>query len=367
MRYKHPLKIILKATQSYWDRPSMRPAVRHAFRAALKCQTLELGAEKYASKNHVLILPHTCKSRACPSCGYRACLQWLRERWAALPNVPYKGITFTMPHVLWPLFRDNPRLTKALPALAATVIYAHANVKHGAQVGVIGILHTFNPKLEFNSHVHTMVTAGGLSEHSASWVPSINYDHNEVLRSWKLAVIGLLRKALQTNQLRSKRTKEELDELLTEQEKRFWRIRIQSFATKEHFLLYAGRYVRRPPIAQKRITKIAEMSVTFWAKDKKLKRRVLVTCPLEDFVDRWSHHIPERYCHSVRSFGLFAPRSLSKSSAAVFRILGQQRMKRPAQRPWADSIQKYFGRDPLLDPQGNCMSWAGRLMTKALA
>ena len=170
MRYQHPLKRILKATRSHWDRPTTRPAVRNAFIAALKCQTLELGAEKFESKDHVLILPHTCKSRACPSCGYRACIQWLRERWAALPNVPYEAITLTMPNTLWPFFRDNPRLAKALPALAGTVIYTHSNVKFGVQVGVIGILHTFNPKLEFNSHVDAMVTAGGLSENPASWV-----------------------------------------------------------------------------------------------------------------------------------------------------------------------------------------------------
>jgi len=36
---------------------------------------------------HELILYHTCKSQACPRCGCRATLQWLRERWAALPDV----------------------------------------------------------------------------------------------------------------------------------------------------------------------------------------------------------------------------------------------------------------------------------------
>ena len=85
-------------------------------------------------------------------------VQWLRERWAALPDVLYKGITFTMPDVLWPLFRDNPLLAKALPALAAKVIQARLSAKHGLRVGVIAILHTFNGKLEFNSHVHAMVT-----------------------------------------------------------------------------------------------------------------------------------------------------------------------------------------------------------------
>lgn len=67
-----------------------------------------------------------------------------------------------MPDVLWPLFRDNPPLAKALSALAAEVIQARMSAKYGLRVGVIAILHTFNGELKFNSHVHTMVTGGGL-------------------------------------------------------------------------------------------------------------------------------------------------------------------------------------------------------------
>src|SRR5262252_3162827 len=130
VKCQRPLKTILAATRPHWDRATTRATARQAFAAALKCQTLELGGEKFASANYSMILPHTCKSRACLSCGYRACTQWLRERWAAFP-----------------------RLAQALPALAATTIYAHASAKDGVRVGVIGILHTFNPKLEFNSHV----------------------------------------------------------------------------------------------------------------------------------------------------------------------------------------------------------------------
>jgi hypothetical protein len=98
---------------------------------------------------------HTCKSRACPSCGHRANVQWLRERWAALPDANFKGVTFTMPDLLWPFFRDNPPLARALPALAAEVIRSQVGIGHGVRVGVIAILHTFNGRLEFNSHVHT--------------------------------------------------------------------------------------------------------------------------------------------------------------------------------------------------------------------
>ena len=107
MRYRHPLKLILSQARPYWDHDGTRITVRSAFDKALKCGTTELGAEVFASEYEELIVHHTCKSRACPSCGYRGGIQWLRERWAALPDGSYKGITFTMPNLLWPLFRDN--------------------------------------------------------------------------------------------------------------------------------------------------------------------------------------------------------------------------------------------------------------------
>ena len=47
-------------------------------------------------------------------------------------------------------------------ALAAEVITARVGAKYGLRAVVIAILHTFNGKLEHNSHVHTLVTGGGL-------------------------------------------------------------------------------------------------------------------------------------------------------------------------------------------------------------
>ena len=144
-------------------------------------------------------------------------MQWQRERWAALPNVPYKGITFTMPNVLWPLFGDNPHLTAALSPLAANIIQTRVSIRSGLRVGVMAILHTFNGKLEFNSHVHTMVTAGGLYGLSDSWVRTVYYERDGLLDCWRRAVIKLLRTALRAGQLVSGLTVDELETLLSEQ------------------------------------------------------------------------------------------------------------------------------------------------------
>src|SRR5207253_2373660 len=73
---------LLIQTRPHWDRSETRPAVRSAFAKALQCRTPELGAEVLASDNEEQVFCHSCKSRSCSSCGYRATVQWQRERWA---------------------------------------------------------------------------------------------------------------------------------------------------------------------------------------------------------------------------------------------------------------------------------------------
>jgi hypothetical protein len=233
------------------------------------------------------------------------------------------------------------------------------------RVGVTAILHTFNGKLEFNSHVHTMVTAGGLYGESGTWVHTASYRREEFMASWRKAVIRLLRVALRAGQVASALTCEEIEAILNAQEKRWWSVKVQTFKSKEHFLKYAGRYLRRPPIAQRRITHVGDRMVRFWYMDKRLGRKVYVQCSPEEFIDRWGQHIPERYQHGVRNFGLFSPRAVRQTYDAVFAVLGQKRSPRPKRRPWAESIKRDFGRDPLLDSKGHRMVWVGRIAPRS--
>ncbi|MBZ5723350.1 MAG: transposase [Acidobacteriia bacterium] len=219
-------------------------------------------------------------------------------------------------------------------------------------------------RLEFNSHVHTMVTAGGLQT-SGSWVPSVYYDDKALMKAWRASVIKLLRAALQAGQLNTGMSFAEVEAMLARQEERTWIIKVQSLGSKDHFLRYAGRYVRRPPIAQRRITSIGEQTVTYWTDDKKLDCRVQVQCSLTQFIDRWAQHILDLHQHAVRSFGLFAPHALSQTSPAVFALLRQKQRPRPKRLPWATSIKRDFHWDPLLDAKGNRMKWVRRIVPAA--
>src|ERR1039457_3495696 len=142
-------------------------------------------------------------------------------------------------------------------------------------------------------------------------------------------------------------------------------IDIDHFESKKHFLLYAGRYVRRPPIAQYRFVKITDREVRFWTKDKILKRRVNVSYTPEEFVATLAEQVPNRYQHAIRYFGLLAPGSKARTSAALFLLLGQEKRPRPRRLSWAFSLRRDFGVDPLIDQRGQPMRWIGRLSPRA--
>lgn len=358
---KEPLKQILDSTRYRWDSDNFRPAVRDNFEKMINCRTLALGAEVFASDTEKKIVLHTCKSRSCPSCGHRATALWQREQWADLPDIPYVGLVFTMPDVLWPIFQQNRHLLYALPRLGAAVIQQWLKAQYGVQVLILVVGHTFGRSLSFNPHLHILVSAGGLQEEKGRWIDSLGFDRNKLMHMWRYAVITLLRRALKANALKSDLSEARLKAVFTAQYERWWNIDVAHFRTKGQFLRYAGRYVRRPPIAQHRFVKITDGVVEFWRKDLKLKRRALTSYPIEEFVSLLAEHVHDRYRHAIRYFGLLAPGAKHRTSAAMFMLLGQEKAVRPKRLSWRNALRKYFDVDPLLDTQGREMAWVGRV------
>lgn len=361
MANQHPLNKILAATRPHWKNLHTRAAVRDNFEKVILCRTPALGAEVHASPNEERLCYHTCKSRACPRCGYRATLLWLREQWAVLPDVPYAGVVFTMHRVLWPIFQQNRHLLHDLPALGAAVVEQWMKDEHGVRVLIMVVPHTFGGYLNFNCHLHILVSAGGLKESEGRWISPLRFDKYHLMKMWQEAVITYLRKALKAGLLKSDGDYEELSDVLTrEYERREWIIHIRARMSKKHFLLYAARYARRPPIAQSRILVVTDEVVEFWTKDKKTGLRVTTRYSLQEFVAILGEHVPDRYRHAIRHFGLLAPRTKHQTLAAVFALVGKDQRPRPKRMRWQASLRKYFGVDPLIDSRGQPMYWVRR-------
>ena len=95
------------------------------------------------------------------------------------------------------------------------------------------------------------------------------------------------------------------------------------------------------------------------SKTPETKTLVEARCTPAEFVALLSQHVLDRYQHSMRYFGLLAPRTKRLTSAAVFALLGQQPRPKPPRQRWAASLKKHFGVDPLIDAFGNRMHWVG--------
>jgi hypothetical protein len=361
MRGKQPLRQILIDTRDLWDRAETRPAVRENFDRVTKCRTPALGAEVFASETEQKLVYHTCKSRTCPSCGHRATELWQREQWASLPDIPYVGICLTMPDVLWPIFQQNRHLLHDLPALGAEVIKQWVKARYGVRVLVMVVAHTFGRHLNFNAHLHILASAGGLKQSEGRWVPRLQFKGAALMHMWRYAVITHLREALKASVLASDLDAGDLEVVLKTQYERWWSIDIDRFQSKSHFLRYAGRYVRRPPVAQHRFVKFTDGQVHFRTRDLRAKRVVVTEYSASEFVATLGEHVSDRYRHLIRYFGLLAPGSKGQTSAALFALLGQERHPRPRRLSWADSIWKHFRVDPLVDRHGQSMHWVDRL------
>src|SRR5208283_1786263 len=90
--------------------------------------------------------------------------KWLAARSAELLPVPYFHIVFTLPHELCSLLLQNKRLLYDLlfRTSAASLLELARDPKHlGADIGFLGVLHTWGQNLQIHPHVHYIVPAGG--------------------------------------------------------------------------------------------------------------------------------------------------------------------------------------------------------------
>jgi hypothetical protein len=71
---------------------------------------------------------------------------------------------------------------------------------------------------------------------------------------------------------------------------------------------YLAEYVFRIGLSNTRILKLEQDEVTFWYKHSGSKRRVSVTLPVFEFIDRFLLHVLPKGFVKVRYYGFYAPR-----------------------------------------------------------
>lgn len=263
----------------------------------------------------------SCHNRNCPKCFSIAMRQWVAKRLQELLPVPYFHLVFTMPHSLNTLALYNKKLIYKLfyQAASYTLLKFGRDPKHlGAQLGFIGVLHTWGKGLCYHIHWHFIVAGGGLTD-DGQWLDLPAYDKfifpvRAMSRVVGARFIKLLRRAHDKGQLIISDACEELNDdvmfeyFLTDLASEKWiNYAKRPFGSPEQVVKYVGRYTHRVAISNNRILSIDNGQIRFQVKDYRSGGDwETMALPAELFIHRFVQHIVPKRFRKIRYGGFLA-------------------------------------------------------------
>lgn len=338
------------------SKESCRPAVKKNVWKLINCRTLRMGIQAYACDkcDHVMFVANTCKSRFCPSCGYKANVNWLNGLLNRLIPCTYQHLVFSLPFELRDLFKYNRRAVATAMYRAIVRTIQQYNRRSNIVGGEFGVLHTFGSKRNFHPHFHILRTQGGINRKSGEWEASYYIPERYLKSAWKSKFFNLLRRAYRSGALRFWGSQEEFFALLNELYHKDWHVYVRSEPVDDCLSIsYIGRYVKRTPFSQRLIAayKKGEYVKLVWKSKKKLSAYQAYVVPIFEFIDSLIIHIPNHYDHLVYYSGLFAPAQKKRLYAKAMSHF-QREVKKVKQLDWRGLKKLNWHSDPRKCP--NC-------------
>jgi hypothetical protein len=301
--------------------------------------------------HHVKRVPYRCKGRFCTTCSNGETEEWSRLLADDVVKVVHRHAVFTMDERLWPIFLKHRHLLKHLMDEAVGLVQVWFKKKHKVTPGIIVGLHTFGARMNFNPHVHMLVTMGGM-EKNGEWKTYDFIPFGMLRKQWQTVVLKLIRKLLSPEE--KKKVQPLLQKAYQENPDGFYIHAPQKRGNVKEQLGYIGRYIRRPAIALHRIEEYDGHYVTFKYVDKTDGGEKRETISVEEFISRIIRHIPDEQFKTIRHYGIYS-RRLKKASKKMISIAAKATRKwivnlkrRVTRRNWRERIQDSTGKDPMM-------------------
>ena len=218
--------------------------------------------------------------------------------------VPYFLVTFTVPQELRPLFAAHPEAMHAalFRESAATLQQVAAERRLlGAELGLVGVLHTWGRQLQHHPHVHYIVPGGGLSADGKKWVPA--RQHDWLLPVAKLAAVF----ARRMEQAVRAEAPARHASIPAGTWRGRWVVHTQPAGSGVAVVRYLARYVGRTAISDERIVSATDEAVTFRYTDSATQQKKACTLGADEFLRRYLQHVLPPGQHRVRYFGWMHP------------------------------------------------------------
>ncbi len=279
---------------------------REVLERLLRCRTPALGGELFGCPDcgQFHYRYHSCNDRHCPLCGATEADHWLaQQRQRLLLPVPYFLVTFTVPDPLRSWIRSHPQIGYEIlfDASAPALQDLAANPQRlGAQLGLLGILHTWSRTLIFHPHVHYLVPGGGLSLDQRQWLasrPTFLLPEKPLAAHFRT----LFRHHLE------KLAPDALAPLPKKIWKQDWALDCQAVGSGENALAYLARYVFKTATGNRPLQLLSTGQVRWPYRDSSTGQHKTIALEPTELIRRFLQHVlPRGFCR-VRLFGWLHP------------------------------------------------------------
>jgi hypothetical protein len=317
---------------------SLSAARRRAMIAIESCRTAALGGhvERCGDCGHQRVSYNSCRDRNCPKCQGLARAQWLEDRRAELLDVPYFHVVFTVPQEIEVIAFQNQTVVYDILFRAAseTLRVIAADPKHlGAEIGFLGVLHTWGQNLSHHPHVHFLVPGGGLAPDGESWVhcrPGFFLPVRVLSRMFRGLCLRYLEKAFAAGELNFFAAYRHLHEpaafrrYLTPVHRAEWVVYAKRpFAGPAQVLDYVGRYTHRVAISNNRLLSMDNGKIRFrWKDYRDGNRQKTMTLEGGEFIRRFLIHVLPDGFHRIRYYGFLSNCHRKRKLARCRELLG---------------------------------------------
>jgi len=304
------------------------PAERRVLAAMALCRTAALGGHLYSCMcGETEQAYNSCRDRHCPKCQFAAQERWIEARAERIVPARHFHVVLTIPRELRWVAMCSPRVVlDALMRAASETLVQLGRTRHGVELGVTTVLHTWTREMAYHPHVHALVSAGGLAEEGWRDIQTEFLFPLKVLgQVFRGKLLDALERAGKSDKL-AHIDAPDLKQALRLASHRDWVVYVKkAFRRPEHVLEYLGRYTHRVAIANSRIEAVTATHITFRTKDEK-------TCTVSpvEFLRRFLLHVLPTGFTKIRHTGLYAPCKLKTDLARCHAELADRRQEMTA-------------------------------------